>query len=194
MLKEIETAYLWTVKNRPKHYNTLRERRSGSTWHGEVSSIQFVDLFYANWVAVVEDHPFFQTGCDYYRLETSDATCPEFAKATTAVRSLRDFSYQELDQVFLVEGDHGIELISSLVQEAVTKEIWMIVGSAIALNGEIIEGESMVWTCHPGRPMTSVKTLIKGLVGEVSVESIYEQVNELDIDVAVKKPTRSTNA
>lgn len=135
-----------TASLNKKHFATLiGERQSGSTW-GEsltaekISNLPWQQLPQEEYVAGV--HLSF---CSYFRL-SDEAMAQYFPHARQRMELLGDVA---VGSVNVVEGAHGLELVSTLVQPRACTTAWLIVGPAEDEAGREIEGQ-MVWTLYPG--------------------------------------------
>lgn len=168
--QQIKGAFSWTNTHNPMHLHTIKCRGSGkplggcalppvkvthpegSQWsHQGGNIIPWKTLAMLPWKKLHkyqydERH---SSECLYYYYEG------EHPIGMQTVKLLSKFD--DYSSIRLVDGAHGLELVSSEVSSTLTNKAWLILGPAQDSNGIKYPGQYMVWTAFPGELTGSLK-------------------------------------
>ena len=181
----IKNAFQWAAVYNPKYLEAIAHRKTGSQWNGTFVWEEVLDC---NWKRLPKDkyiENIHKQECDYFVLNMRSYMYPKFMKGLQNIRLLKEFSRKELKQVFIQEGDHGIELVSSLVELSQADECWLIIGDA-SVDGVQVLGQKMPWTCFPGQLTASIKHVSPHLEWDGSVLDLWAIAVDQNIPFAVK--------
>lgn len=134
----IDAAVVLTSQKLASHFaGLIQERSSGSKW-GEVPGLK---LFTLDWQEFTPAPGAAIPGCTYYCASITQ----EFPDATLGACSLDALKDEQLAQVQVVRGRHGLELQGPAVR--------VVTGSATLILGNEEGIGEVVFTVHPGEPL-----------------------------------------
>ena len=180
LAKQIKPAFEWIESNNKKHLDGIINRKNGSFWNGDFVWQDIVNCFWQVLPRKQYKKYLHKEECEYLYLDLINYPAPEFLKGYQNIRSLKDFSREELESVSLEQGQHGIELRSDLVFPQKANIVWLILGDTPD------KSQKTVWTCHPGNPTMSIKHIPKEWEWYGNVLDLWLLAKEYDIDFAVK--------
>jgi hypothetical protein len=162
-------AFSWTAIHRPDYLKAIESRPTGSQWVGGV--IPWQQLAAWDWQ---------QLPLQEYRPGLHSEDCLYFSYrgfqlngSTQAFKLLSEF--QDYSSVQLVQGAHGVELVSHLVSRQYTCDAWLILGQAKTQDGQVVRDRLMVFAAYPGALTASIKR-VPGFDG--TLESLIQAANQ----------------
>lgn len=154
-VSEIWQAFLWTEQHRLPYLQAIENRTTGSHWGKvlpwrEIANLPWQRLDKCDYIDGVH-----LNSCHYYFLDELD-TQRCLLSARKNFRLLSSFSENELSSIKAREGAHGVELISSIVEEQIPNTAWLILGQA-RYEDKTKADSLMVWSAFPGELTASIK-------------------------------------
>lgn len=149
-MNQIKAAFTRLSIQNPDWLRAIENRRTGSHWGGFVAwprlaAWPWQKLEDSDRVEFMHDPE-----CDYYHVSRGIPV-----GAQDNIKLLTDFDAADgFDSIVIVEGDHGVELVSLDVKPQPATIAWLIIGPE---RDSIDPRIRTVWTAYPGRFAVSVK-------------------------------------
>ena len=67
--------------------------------------------------------------------------------------------FDDYSSIEMVEGKHGMELVSADLESIATNKAWLILGTAQDSNAVEYPDNLMIWTAYPGELTASIKNV-----------------------------------
>ena len=183
---EIVSAFQALEDSDPDWLQAIINRPAGSQWGrileswSEIASLKWRRLALEERV----DRLHLPQCIYYHHISTEDDSPPTGLdlRATENMKLLSEFE-GDFSSIQLVDGAHGLELVSELVEPTPTREAWLIIGPK---RGELYP-PSVVWTAYPGRIAASVT---KHKLWDGSLRCL-QQIGQDCLPIAVKGLNRT---
>ncbi len=149
----IVSAFKWCADFNPNHLQTIEQRTNGSRWqYNDKNEYPWQQLTKLPWTRL-HKHEYkpniHKDDCEYY-YHHGDTQL-----GLQAFKLLSEF--RNYSSIQMVEGKHGVELVSDEVVPTPTNKAWLILGVATDSNGVKYPDQMMPWTTYPGELTASIK-------------------------------------
>lgn len=151
----IISAFKWCADFNPSHLETIEQRTSGSQWeYDDKNKYPWQQLTKLSWKRLYkyEYNPLIHKGdCQYFHVNSDKVL------GMQKFQLLSEF--EDYSSIQMVDGNHGIELVTNQVVEVPTHEAWLILGTAQDSNETKHPNKLMPWTAYPGELTASIKNI-----------------------------------
>jgi hypothetical protein len=149
------SAFKWCADFNPNHLLTIEQRSNGSQWQYKgKNKYPWLQLTKLPWKRLYryEYNPLIhKEDCHYFYVNCNTILGMQGFKLLS--------EFEEYSSIQMMDGNHGIELVSNQVVATSTNKAWLIIGTAQDSSGTKHPNKLMPWTAYPGELTASVKNI-----------------------------------